>query len=116
MTYNYVKYVDKNTGANVTICVSHFAGKPVRGVARCNPTDKYDEQYGEELARLRCDEKIAMKKINNARNKYNAVVDKMSELTNYMEKYLNYHRDSVNMLNDIQNQIFVLKDFAEHER
>ena len=110
MTYKYVKYVDEKTGANVTICVSHFAGKPVRGVARCNPSDKYDESIGEELARLRCDEKIALKKINNARNKYNAVVNKMSELTNYMEKYLEYHKDSVNMLNDIQKQLFELNN------
>ena len=47
---------------NKVICVSSYAKKPVRGVAKCNPNDVFDEEKGRRLAQLRCDYKVAQKR------------------------------------------------------
>lgn len=49
-----------------TICVSSFAGKPVKGVAKCDPSDGFDEVYGKQLAQARCDVKVAKKRFQRA--------------------------------------------------
>jgi len=52
--YQYYK-----TSKNAIICVSHYAGKSVKGVAKCSPNDEFNEEIGKELAKLRCDAKVA---------------------------------------------------------
>ena len=48
---------------NTIYCTSHYAGKAVMGKASCSPEDKFDEEYGKHIAQLRCDLKIAEKRI-----------------------------------------------------
>ena len=48
------------------ICVSSYAGKPVRGVAKCAPDDEFDEDFGRRLAQTRCDFKVAQKRFHRA--------------------------------------------------
>lgn len=48
------------------ICVSSYAGKPVRGVAKCAPDDEFDEDFGRRLAQTRCDFKVAQKRLHRA--------------------------------------------------
>lgn len=50
------------------IAISTFAKQPVRGVAVCAPGDKFDEETGKKLARLRCAAKIAEKRLKEATN------------------------------------------------
>ena len=52
------------------ICVSHYAGKPVRGVAKCAPGDEFNVKIGERLARLRCDLKVACLRYGRAHEKW----------------------------------------------
>lgn len=52
--YKYVNYT-KPDGSIVTICISRYAGKTVKGYAKCHPGDTYDEEFGKKLARARCD-------------------------------------------------------------
>ena len=54
-----------NTG-NKIIVVSHYAGKAVKGYAKCSPVDTFSYETGKDLATLRCDEKIAKKRIKRA--------------------------------------------------
>lgn len=54
---------------NRTICVSHYAGKVVRGVAKCAPEDTFDEQIGRDLARARCDAAVAQLRLKRAEDK-----------------------------------------------
>jgi len=55
-------YVAKNK----VICVVRYAGRNIRGIAKCSPQDKFDEEVGKKLAHLRCEEKIANAKYNYA--------------------------------------------------
>jgi hypothetical protein len=52
---------------NKVICTTHFATKPVIGVAKCDPLDKFDETYGKKLAKARADAKVAEKRQKLAR-------------------------------------------------
>lgn len=56
------------------ICVSHYAGKSIRGVAKCAPADEYDEEFGKKLARLRCDVKVAEQRYKRANQVYDEAV------------------------------------------
>lgn len=57
MSDPYKYYYSEEKGK--VICVSHYAGKPVRGVAVCSPSDTFDLETGKKLAKLRCDVKVA---------------------------------------------------------
>lgn len=59
----YQYYSDHKT---YVICVSSYAGKTVRGVAKCSPEDEFNMSYGMELARARCDVKVAKKRLHRA--------------------------------------------------
>lgn len=56
-------------GKGKVIVVSHYAGKPVRGVAKCHKNDSYNEDVGITLATARCDAKIAAKRVKRAKEK-----------------------------------------------
>lgn len=56
-------------GKNIVVAVSSFAGKTVRGVAKCGPNDEFDVEKGKELARARCARKIAEKRFKRAMKK-----------------------------------------------
>lgn len=75
------RYTFYKQGNNV-ICVSHYAGKTVKGIAKCAPSDNYDENFGKALAQLRCDIKVANKRYQAAQANYDA----LNELYNWIKR------------------------------
>lgn len=72
-------------GGNKIIATSTYAGKTVRGVAKCDPRDKFNKEIGKELAVTRCNLKIAKKRYAAADKK----TDKYSkEFTDAKRRYL----------------------------
>ncbi len=69
---------------NQVVAVSTYAGKTVRGVAKCHPDDAYDVEKGKMLAALRCNARIAEKRLNRANEK---VKDATRQLVNSQEHY-----------------------------
>ena len=63
----YKVYSNDNDKVVVT---STYAGKPVRGVAKCYVTDEFNKETGIKLAQARCDHKVAKKRYKNAINRY----------------------------------------------
>lgn len=85
MRYNYY------AADNKIICVSHYAGKAVRGVAKCDPKDDFDVDAGKKLAQARCDQKISEKRVRRARERYEEALELVKEALTYkarMEAYL----------------------------
>ena len=83
-TYKY--YFGKNT----VVAVSSFAGKTVRGVAKCGPNDEFDIEKGKKLARARCARKIAEKRYKRALKKCDEAQQALNKATSYfgnMERY-----------------------------
>ena len=72
---------------NKVICISSFAKKDVKGVATCSPNDVFDENIGKELAQLRCDIKIAKKRVNKSKR----ILENICNWLDYWnDKYLKY--------------------------
>lgn len=82
------------TGTPVVIAVSTYAGKTVKGRAKCDPRDGYDLEKGKELAAARCAEKVAKKRANRAKQKLNEATKKLSEAQSYFDKMHCYAIDS----------------------
>jgi len=55
-------YVDKKTGKQIVKAVTMYAGKSISAVAKCDPQDVFDLDFGAKLALLRLDQKIALKR------------------------------------------------------
>jgi hypothetical protein len=88
--YNGHKYRIFTTNYDKTvIAVSSFAGKRVRGVAKCSPEDTFDLETGVKLAILRCDLAIAMKKVKRAAVK---IKNAEAELVNAKKEWEIVHK------------------------
>jgi hypothetical protein len=59
----------------------HKLGKRFKGIAKCQPTDKFDEEKGKKIAQARME-------INRLSYKGNKVTSNMKFLTNYCNKKL----------------------------
>lgn len=79
---------------NKIICISTYAKKVVRGVAKCSPNDNFDIEIGKKLAQLRCDEKIADKRANRALDKYIEAEEILVEAKAYYDDMRKYYLDS----------------------
>lgn len=76
------------------IALSTFAGKTVRGVAICSENDEFDLEKGKELARARCNAKIAHKRFKRAEEEYKWALEIFTDARKYFGKYANYYSDS----------------------
>lgn len=80
---------------NKVIAVSTYAGKPVRGIAKCDPTDTFSIEDGEALAAARCNEKIAEKRVRRAKRKLEDARNDYMTAKAYYERMSKYYDDSV---------------------
>lgn len=77
-----------------TIVVSTYAGKPVRGVSICSLEDEYNEATGIEIAKARCDAKIAMKRLKRAEDKLREAIEQAKNAKKYLHKMEDYYNDA----------------------
>lgn len=88
---------------NKVIAVSSYAGKTVRGVAKCAPNDKFDADKGADLAMARCGLKIAEKREARAEKKYAEALKIFKEAEAYRDKMEKYYNDAQEAAIDAQN-------------
>lgn len=104
-----MRYKFYNNGKNQVICVSHFAGKEVKGVAKCNTHyDTFDAAVGETIAKFRCDLKIARLKIKRSRARIEQDKKRLEEAKEALTKSTYYNFDAHN------EQTTVLKNFRAY--
>lgn len=87
----YKYYTD---GENKVVAVSSYAGKTVRGVAKCDPRDSFNEADGKMLAEARCALKVADKRYARAQKEYVKAEIAMQKAQNRLNKMINYVNDS----------------------
>lgn len=80
---------------NKVVAVSTYAGKPVRGIAKCDPADTFSLESGEALAVARCNEKIAEKRMKRAARKFAEAHEALVVAKRYYERMSKYYDDSV---------------------
>ena len=61
-TTHVFDYIEKTTGRHVVKAVTTYEGKSVYAFAKCDPEDTFDLKFGTDLALLRLDQKIALKR------------------------------------------------------
>lgn len=86
-------------GPNKVIAVSTYAGKAVRGVAKCAPGDNFDIEKGKDLAIARCAAKIAEKRLRRAANKKREAELAIYETNAHYDRMIAYLDDSYAALN-----------------
>ena len=79
---------------NKVIAVSTYAGKTVRGVAKCDPEDTFSLESGKELAAARLDERIAGKRFKRACRKFENARQALMEAQDYYDRMYQYYEDS----------------------
>ena len=95
-------------GGSKIVAVSTYAGKTIRGVARCNPRDEFDLEKGKRLAAARCNEKIAKRRYIRACQKCKDAQESFSEAENYYNDMIMYEEDSYQDWERAQDEIFDL--------
>ena len=53
---------------NKVVAIRTYIGKTVKGIAKCDPRDNYDEEIGMKLAAARCNNKVATKRMHRSYN------------------------------------------------
>lgn len=89
--YNYKYY---SNGKNLVVAKSTYAGKVVKGTAKCNPSDTFDMEYGKKIAEARCDYKIAKKRYSRARKKIVEAENMLKEAQEYYDRMKTYYAES----------------------
>lgn len=98
---------------NKVVAVSTYAGKPVRGVAKCSPEDTFSLENGQNLAAARCSEKIAEKRWKRASCKFEEARNALLVAQAYYDRMYKYYEDSAVQLGDArENTANVLNNIA----
>ena len=85
------KYYTTN---NKVIAVSTYAGKTVRGVAKCDPRDTFDLEKGKILAAKRCNEKVAKRRYARAQKRVKEAARDLQTAQDRYHKMLQYMNDA----------------------
>ena len=94
MIYGHCR-VHVDSDAKVVVATSTYAGKTVRGVARCHPNDEFDMDKGIQLAVYRCNLKVAAKRQARAARKVKEAKLALYEAQVFLDKMLDYRVQSV---------------------
>ena len=106
--YKYRIYTANND--KTVIAVSSSTGRIVRGVAKCDPTDTPDLEKGIDLAILRCDEKIANKKVKRGIMKVKAAKAELDFANKKYAQALEYLSDSEQKLLNTSKDLIAFED------
>ena len=104
-TLDMEKYSFYTDGKTKVIAVSTYAGKVIRGVAKCDVNDTFSFEKGKKLAAARCNEKIAKKRFARAQNANIDVLLEYARLMKKFEKSVSYKDDSQVALDEAQNLV-----------
>lgn len=94
MIYGHCR-VHVDSDAKVVVATSTYAGKTVRGVARCHPNDEFDMDKGIQLAVYRCNLKVADKRQARAARKVKEAKLALYEAQVFLDEMLDYRAQSV---------------------
>lgn len=96
--YTIKSFDKKNTDGTTTkvvMALSTYAGKIVKGIAKCLPTDEYDFENGKLLAAARCDTKVCQKRLTRAQKKMHALANAVEETNRQYAMARAYYDDAL---------------------
>lgn len=104
MSYSLDRYRYYKGKDNKIVAVSSYAGKTVKGVAKCDPRDEYNEESGKKLAALRCNLKVASKREARAKKMVVQAQKDLNAAQHHYDKMSKYFKDA-----------YMKKAIAEHD-
>ena len=118
MKYSLDKYkffIFKNEKGGTTVsAISTYAGKTVKGVAKCDPRDEFDVEKGKKLAAARCSVKIANKRVARASRKYLEAADALYTAQVKFDEMRQYYMDAVDQADEAAVELReMLAEFKE---
>ena len=102
--YKFYQYKDKNAKDTVA-AASTYAGRTVKGYAKCDPKDQFSIEKGKELAAARCNAKIAAKRVKRASAKYLEAQQQLADARRFMARMTEYYTDAVDQLDEANEAI-----------
>lgn len=91
------------------VAVSTYAGKIVRGVAKCDPRDEFSVEDGKKLAAARCAVKVAKKRNANANAQKKKAYNELVAKQNRLQKMNDYVDDSRRALNAATSELAAIE-------
>lgn len=111
--YTFVEHTSKNGSKQIT-ALSTYAGKTVKGYAKCHPEDEYNYGDGMTLAAARCNEKIAEKRVKRAEKCLKDAKEQLAKAERLVNDMKDYYTDSIEKLAEARNEIEdILNEFYE---
>ena len=102
----YKFYQFKNEKGGMTIAAaSTYAGRTVKGYAKCDPRDEFDIEKGKELAAARCNMKIANKRVDRASQKYLEAAAAAEAAAKHFEDMKQYYMDAIDQADEAADTI-----------
>ena len=102
--YKYYEYKNENGG--MTICaMSTYGGRPVKGLAKCDPRDEFDVEKGKKLAAARCNLKVAQKRQARASKKYLEASADFYNAQAFFDRMREYYMDSVDAVDEAAEEL-----------
>ena len=96
---------EDGTKSSVVIALSTYAGKIVKGVAKCIATDPFDLEKGKKLAAARCDYKVCLKRLKRAEKKDMQARKLLEEALEYSRRMSNYYADAHSEFNESKSRL-----------
>lgn len=90
--------------------VSSFAGRPIRGVAKCSDKDSFNLETGKEIAKARCALKVADKRLVRAAEKLSLALKNVHDANAHLDRMNEYYWDSVKARDEAEK---TLEDIEE---
>lgn len=93
--YKFYHYTDKKDGKNVISAVSTYAGRTVKGYAKCDPRDTFSEENGQKLAAARCNANVAEKRLKRAAAKVKEAQLQLAHAQAYAARMQDYYNGAL---------------------
>lgn len=95
---------------NKVIVVSHYAGKTVKGYAKCGPDDVFNIDTGVKLAKLRCDAKVYEKRVKRAIKLYTEAIEALDKAASRVRQMTDYKMDAMMELFNTKKELLELEE------
>lgn len=102
--YKYAFFKDES-GKDTVCARSTYAGKTVKGYAKCDPRDEFDIEKGKKLAAARCNLKIAEKRKMRAGNKYIQASVEADQAAEYFDRMKQYFMDADDQVDEARAEL-----------
>ena len=107
--YKFYQYRNKNGGITIA-AVSTYAGKTVKGYAKCDPLDEFDIEKGKKLAAARCNLKIAEKRKMRAGTKYIEASLAADQAARHFDDMKQYFMDADDQVDEARAELQALTE------